>query len=83
MMSAPYFIYILECSDGSLYTGITTDVTRRLQEHKAGTASHYTRARGAQRICYTEGAATRSDALKREAAIKKLSRQEKVRLCAL
>jgi len=73
-----YFVYLLECADGSLYTGITTDVARRLAEHKAGTASHYTCARGAVRMVYTEKQKDRSSAQKREAKIKKLSRRAKL-----
>jgi putative endonuclease len=74
-----YYIYILRCRDKSLYTGITTDVARRFKEHRAGTGGHYTRARGAEKIMYTESAATRSLALKREAEIKKWPRQKKMK----
>lgn len=73
-----YFVYVLQCGDGSLYTGITTDVARRLAEHKEGSASRYTRSRGALKMLYTERKRTRSSALKREAAIKRLSRVEKL-----
>lgn len=75
-----YFVYILQCKDKSLYTGITTDVVRRLAEHKAGTASHYTHAKGAVKLVYTEKHPNRSAALKREAAIKKLPRKSKLAL---
>lgn len=75
-----YFVYLLLCDDGSLYTGITTDVARRFKAHQAGTASRYTRARGARRIVYTEAAGSKSDALKREAAIKRLTRTQKIAL---
>jgi putative endonuclease len=75
-----YFVYILECKDGSLYTGITTNVARRLEEHKSGKGGHYTRARGAVKMVYTERKKNRSTASKREAAIKKLSREEKLSL---
>lgn len=75
-----YFVYILECKDKTLYTGITTDVTRRFKEHKAGTASHYTHSRGAKRMVYKEKVKDRSTALKREAAIKRLSRKQKLLL---
>ena len=78
-----YFTYILECGDGSLYTGIATDVARRLEEHKAGKGAAYTRSRGALRILLTEPFPSRSLALKREAAIKKLRRVEKLRLIRL
>jgi len=75
-----YFVYLLECADGSLYTGITTDLARRLKEHQAGTGGHFTRAKGALRILYTEEHPDRSAASKREAAIKKLSRTQKLDL---
>jgi predicted GIY-YIG superfamily endonuclease len=72
-----WFVYILRCSDGSLYTGITTDLNRRCEEHNAGTASHFTRSRLPVALVYQETQASRSLALKREAAIKALSRPEK------
>lgn len=72
-----YFLYILECADGSLYTGITTDVARRFAEHQAGTASHYTRAHKAVRVVYTEPCTNRSIATKREIAVKRLSKAQK------
>lgn len=77
-----YIVYILECNDGSLYTGITTDIKRRFVEHQEGVGSNYTKARGAKAIVYTEEAANRSVASKCEAAIKKLSREQKLRLIA-
>lgn len=72
-----YYVYILKCTDGTLYTGITTDVARRLQEHKDGKGGHYTRAHGAERIVYTQECENRSTAQVREASIKKLTRGEK------
>jgi len=75
-----YFVYLLECGDGSLYTGITTDVDRRLAEHKSGTGSHFTRAKGAKRIVYTEEHPNRSSAQKREAEIKTWPRRKKLAL---
>ena len=72
-----WFVYILRCADGSLYTGITKDVNRRCEQHNAGTASRYTRGRLPASVVYQEPQATRSRALKREAAIKAMSRQEK------
>jgi len=72
-----YFVYILECSDGSLYTGITTDPKRRLAEHQAGKGGHYTRARKVVRIAYEEKHPDRSSALKREAEIKRWPRSKK------
>ena len=73
-----YYVYILECEDGSLYTGITTDVDRRFKEHKEGIGSSYTRARGAKKILYTEECADRSFASRREAEIKSWNKGEKL-----
>ncbi len=72
-----WFVYLLRCADGSLYTGISNDVPRRLEQHNAGTASRYTRSRLPVVLIYQETQATRSLALKRELAIKALSRQAK------
>lgn len=73
-----YFVYILECADKSLYTGITTNVARRFAEHKKGVGGKFTRAKRAIKVVYTERKLNRSTASKREAAIKKLSRKEKL-----
>ncbi|HWA64448.1 MAG TPA: GIY-YIG nuclease family protein [Candidatus Paceibacterota bacterium] len=73
-----YFVYLLECGDRSIYTGITTDVERRFQEHRKGIGSAYTRSRKVLKILYTEKYRTRSGASKREAAIKRLARKEKL-----
>ncbi len=78
-----YFVYILQCSDATLYAGITTDVARRLKEHKEGKGGHYTRSRGAKKMLYSEKHPTRSAALRREAAIKKLTRKNKLALLQL
>jgi len=78
----PYFVYLLLCQDGSLYTGITTDVKRRFAEHQSGVGSHFTRAKKAERIVYTEPHASRSLAQKREAEIKKWPREKKLALIA-
>ena len=75
-------VYLLRCRDGSLYTGITNDLARRLARHRAGTASAYTRARRPLRLVYTEGQPSRSAALRREAALKRLSRAGKLALVA-
>ena len=72
-----WFVYVLRCADGSLYTGITNDVSRRLKQHKTGTASRYTRGRLPVVLVYQEAQASRSLALKRELAIKALSRKQK------
>lgn len=75
-----YCVYILECADKSLYTGITTDVARRFKEHKEKIGSHYTNAKKAVRIAYTEEHPDRSSASKREAEIKSWSRKKKLQL---
>lgn len=71
------FVYILLCADETLYTGWTTDPLRRLTEHQAGKASKYTRVRLPVRMIYIETCEDRSSALRREAAIKKLSKVQK------
>jgi putative endonuclease len=71
---------MLRCRDGSLYTGITNDLPRRLVRHRAGTASAYTRARLPVRLVFEERQADRSAALRREAALRRLSRGEKLAL---
>lgn len=75
-----YFVYLLECNDGSLYTGVTTDVERRFSEHQQGIGSHFTRAKKAKRIVYSEKQPNRSLAQKREAEIKKWPRAKKLAL---
>ena len=77
-----WWVYILRCRDGTLYTGITTDPERRLAQHNAGTAAKYTRARRPVVMVYREPAKTHGAALRREFAIKKLSRAAKVALIA-
>ena len=76
-----YWVYILSCSDGSLYTGATTDVERRILRHSAGRASKYTRSRLPVTLAYLEEAASKGQALRRESAIKRLSRAQKLLLC--
>ena len=75
-----WFVYMVRCVDGSLYTGIAKDVTRRRQQHNAGTASLYTRSRLPVKLVYQESLTSRSLALKRELAIKALPRREKLAL---
>ena len=74
------FVYILECGDGTYYTGWTTDLENRLKTHNSGTGAKYTRSRLPVRLIYSEEVADRSAALKREAAIKKLTRAKKEKL---
>jgi len=79
----PWFVYIIRCADGSLYTGITKDVKRRCQQHNAGTASRYTRSRLPVEVVYQQRRSSQSSALKREAAIKALTRKEKLAMIRL
>jgi putative endonuclease len=78
-----WFVYLLRCADGSLYTGITKDVKRRRQQHNNGTASRYTRGRRPTKQVWQESHPSRSSALKREAAIKAMTRREKMALIRL
>ncbi|PIQ91637.1 MAG: endonuclease [Parcubacteria group bacterium CG11_big_fil_rev_8_21_14_0_20_39_22] len=75
-----YFVYILECADSSLYTGITTNVERRFEEHRASRGGHYTSSRKVRKIVYTEKCLDRSSALKRELEIKGWRRERKLSL---
>ena len=77
----PWFVYMMQCADASLYTGITIDLERRMREHNdIRKGAKYTRARQPIVLAYTESAENRSAALKREAALKKLPRKEKLLL---
>ncbi len=75
-----YVVYLLECEDGSIYTGIAKDVAKRFEEHKAGRGAKYTRAKKPIGIVYQEECATRSEALIREAEIKRMKREDKLLL---
>ena len=75
-----YFVYLIQCQDGSIYTGITTDLERRFKEHESKIGGYYTRAHKVEKILYAEKYPTRSEALKREIEIKKLRREEKLSL---
>ena len=79
-MANSWKLYILRCGDGSLYTGITTDVEKRLEAHRSGKGAKYTRGRGPLELVYREDCADHSAALKREWEIKQLSREEKEKL---
>lgn len=79
-MEPVWYLYILRCGDGSLYTGITTDVCRRLAAHRQGKGAKYTRGRGPLELAYQESCGSHSDALRRELAVKALPRAEKERL---
>ena len=73
-------VYILRCADGTLYTGVTTDVQRRFSAHQSGKGAKYTRGRGPLELVYREECLGKGAALKRELAIKGLSREEKLKL---
>jgi putative endonuclease len=75
-------VYLLRCGDDSLYTGITNDLSQRLASHQTGKGSAYTRSRRPVVLAYHEEVTGRSAALKREAAIRRLSRAEKLALCS-
>lgn len=76
-----YFLYILECSDKTLYTGITTNLNRRIKEHNnSKLGAKYTKVRRPVKLVYSKQFIDRSEALKEEARIKKLSRQQKISL---
>jgi putative endonuclease len=74
-------VYILECADKTLYTGITNDLGRRMAEHAAGKGARYTKGRGPFRLVYSETCAGRAEASRRETAIKLLDRTQKRQLC--
>jgi len=75
-----FYVYLLECRDGSLYCGYTTDIQKRLIVHNSGKGAKYTKSRLPVKLAYFEECETKSDALKREAAIKKLKRHQKLEL---
>ncbi len=77
---APYYVYIMQCSDNSFYIGITNNLERRLNAHNEGIASKYTRSRRPVVLCYQELCGTRSQALIRECSLRLLSRKEKLSL---
>jgi putative endonuclease len=80
-MEKSWVLYILECKDGTLYTGITDNLERRLAAHNAGKGAKYTRGRGPLILRYIENCADHSAALRREFALKKLKKEEKLALC--
>lgn len=81
-MASDHFVYVLRCGDESLYTGYTTEVSRRLAEHRSGEAAKYTRGRQPLTLVHVERYPTRSSAQRREWEIKQLSRPAKERLIA-
>ncbi len=83
MPTDDHVVYVLECDDGSLYTGYTTDLERRVEEHNAGTGAKYTRGRTPVRVVHRERYGDRSTAMAREYEIKQLRRPQKERLVDL
>lgn len=79
-MSDGWYLYILRCGDGSLYTGVAVDVQSRLEVHRSGKGAKYTRGRGPLELVYTEVCASHSEALKREHAVKRMTRFDKEEL---
>ena len=82
MEDKTWYLYILECRDGTLYTGITDDIPRRMEQHNSGKGAKYTRGRGPVQLRYQEECGSRSDASKREYEIHHMTRQEKLALFA-
>jgi predicted GIY-YIG superfamily endonuclease len=76
--TSAWVLYILKCRDNTLYTGITNDVSRRVEQHNHGTASRYTRSRLPVKLIFSEPCRNRSQALKKEYGVKQLSRKEKI-----
>ena len=74
------YAYLVRCADGTLYAGWTTDLARRIQAHNEGRGAKYTRSRRPVTLVYYEAFGTREEALRREAALKRLSRREKLAL---
>lgn len=79
-MESNWYLYILRCKDDTLYTGITTDVEKRLEAHRTGKGAKYTRGRSPLELVYRESCGSHSDALKREHQVKMLTREEKQNL---
>lgn len=80
-MEKQWVVYMIECKDGSLYTGITDNLPKRLQAHRTGKGAKYTKGRAPLILRYLEDCEDHSQALRREIEIKKLTRQEKIALC--
>src|SRR2546425_6524682 len=78
--ASQYFVYILECSDGKLYTGFTSDPERRLRQHQMGRASKYTRSRLPVRLVFLERCQSKSASLRREAEVKRVTRGEEIEM---
>ena len=80
MQESNWFVYIIKCGDNSLYTGITTNIPRRLKQHKSGKGAKYTKGRGEFQLVYSETQPDKSSALKREIEIKSMKKPLKLEL---
>ena len=83
MKESGNFVYILQCADGTLYTGWTTDLQARLRAHNAGKGAKYTKARLPVHIVYSESLPSKNEAMRRESAIKRLTRARKLELVGI
>lgn len=81
--ASPWWVYLLRCGDGTLYCGIALDVAARLQQHQDGKGAKYTRGRGPLELAYAEPCDSKAAALRRERAVKRLSRAAKARLAGI
>lgn len=79
-MNKLYYIYMLRCKDGSIYTGYTDNIYKRIEKHRNGKGAKYTRGRGPFELVHYESFFTKEEAMQREAAIKKLSKYAKLKL---
>ena len=79
-MGKSWCVYILQCADGTFYTGVTNDIRHRLKMHSSGTGAKYTRGRCPVKLCYRECANSHGEALRREYAIKQLKKADKIKL---
>lgn len=79
-MSKLYYIYMLKCKDGSIYTGYTDNIYKRIVKHRSGKGAKYTRGRGPFELVHYESFLTKEEAMQREAAIKKLTKEAKLKL---
>lgn len=82
-MANNWFLYILRCGDGSLYTGITVNIADRLEKHRSGKGAKYTKGRGPLELVYQEKCGSHSHALKREYAMKQITKSEKEKLISM
>lgn len=81
-MNKLYYIYMLRCKDGSIYTGYTDNIYKRIEKHRSGNGAKYTRGRGPFELVHYESFLTKEEAMQREAAIKKLTKEAKLNLIA-